>query len=101
VIRDSFEQFPEKLREFFKRLEGPEGCNFRKNDKDEIIWNCAGGTDQSLAIAILTDMGIGPKTQSNFLALCYKHGGHCDCEILFNAEERIMAAYPEEEDEGE
>lgn len=65
--------------EFCERLAGPEGCDFTP----EHTWKCAGGTDQSFARAILTDMGVDVV---GTLKWCSEHGGHCDCEILFNCD---------------
>lgn len=67
--------------EFFMRLEGPEGCNFREAESGKIVWNCEGGTNKSKATAILSLMGMD--TDSS-LAYFEAHGGYCDCEILFN-----------------
>ena len=68
--------------EFAERLEGPEGCNFRKGDNDKTIWTCSSKTDRPLATAILTAMGDVDVVAS--LAYFEEHGGYCDCEILFN-----------------
>lgn len=76
--------------EFFKRLEGKEGCNFRKTKKHGIVWTCGGGNEKSFAKKILTAMKITGRTQEEFLELCDKHGGYCDCEILFNAGKAIL-----------
>lgn len=74
--------------EFCDRLEGKEGCNFRKEKtknhlKGEIVWKCAGGMNKDLSTKILKkyypDINI-PKTMKYFEKL----GGHCDCEVLFN-----------------
>jgi hypothetical protein len=71
--------------EFRDRLEGPEGCDFTQKDPEDIntvTWNCAGGEDQSLARAVLEKTGDIDIEAS--LAYFSDHGGHCDCEILFN-----------------
>jgi hypothetical protein len=81
---------------FFKKLEGKEGCNFQEKEKgnpESITWTCKGGNDQSFAIKILKKMGIPDKEITDFLSECHEFGGHCDCEILFNAEDDIMAKY--------
>ena len=81
--------------EFFKKLEGPLGCDFKEKvpgKVDSISWRCAGGNDKSLSIKILTEMGIQQKNIDQFLQDCHEHGGHCDCEIIFNAKERILKA---------
>jgi hypothetical protein len=83
-----------KWWEFIKALEGPDGCNFREREEDgKTAWNCGGGTDQSLARAILEKMGDIDIESS--LAYFTERGGHCDCEILFNVVD--WDEYPEEE----
>lgn len=78
-----------RWKEFYKRLEGEEGCNFRKEkgppDEDgsfNVIWDCAGGTDKSKARAILETMeGIDVEASLTYFE---SKGGYCDCEILMN-----------------
>lgn len=67
--------------EFVWRLEGPEGCNFREV-KGEVRWDCEGGRNKELAIAILKDMGGIDIAES--LSYFEDRGGYCDCEIIFN-----------------
>ena len=81
----------ERWYEFFCRLEGPEGCNFHKDENDKTVWKCWGGNDQRFARAILETMG-GIDIDGS-LAYFTKNGGHCDCEILFNVDPG-----PDEED---
>ena len=76
--------------EFFALLEGPAGCDFKKDDNDQITWTCAGGNDKTFATKILENMGIDKESINEALQLVHSLGGHCDCEILFNAEERIL-----------
>jgi hypothetical protein len=80
----------EQMEEFFMRLAGPEGCDFKDDPVKSFTWKCAGGNDKTFAKKILTEMQINPDDQIDFLCECDRYGGHCDCEILFNAEERIM-----------
>ncbi len=73
--------------EFAGILEGPDGCNFRKESpgkgkKEETRWDCGGGSDKSIAERILGDLGGFNIPRS--LEYFDRHGGHCDCEILFN-----------------
>jgi len=84
-----------ELRDFFERLEGPEGCDFQGDfdsegnvDPKTVTWKCAGGNDKTLARAILQRMGIPEEEITPFLDKCHEAGGHCDCEIIFNAKER-------------
>ena len=68
--------------EFAERLEGPEGCDFQEDTNGKITWQCNGGFDLSKSEKILKHMGgiDIPKTLTYFT----EHGGHCDCEVLFN-----------------
>ena len=82
-----------QMKKFFRRLEGKEGCNFIekiKGDPSSITWKCKGGNDKSFSRKILTKMKIGKEDQEIFLKQCEQNGGYCDCEILFNAEEKMM-----------
>lgn len=73
---------------FVARLEGPEGCHFRK-ECAKTTWDCKGGQDKSLATAILTKMGMPAAEVIDVLVFCQNHGGHCDCEILFNVVPKV------------
>ena len=66
--------------QFFERLEGPEGCNFTEDKKENIEWKCK--NDHAFTRKILTKMGN--IDVENSLLYFSNHGGHCDCEILFN-----------------
>jgi len=81
----------DQIKEFLNRLESPEGCNFREEVKgkpESIVWNC--DSDYKHSRRILTKMSIPKAEQDGFLERCGEHGGHCDCEILFNAEEHLL-----------
>ena len=69
-----------KWGEFCRRLEGVEGCNFRGSGKS-VEWDCGGGNNKKFATKILKDMGFHVTSS---LIYFQGHGGHCDCEILFN-----------------
>ena len=76
-----------RWRDFFCGLEGPEGCNFVENEPgnpESITHRCLGGKDKSKAVAIMNEMG-GLNIRGSLLYF-EKHGGFCDCEILFNVE---------------
>jgi hypothetical protein len=76
-----------RWREFADRLAGPEGCDFQQNRKGEWSWYCLGGHDQTFARAILEKMDAdAPLDIAGTLAYFTEHGGHCDCEILFNVD---------------
>jgi hypothetical protein len=70
-------------KKFAERLDGPEGCNF-KDINGKFTWSCKGGMDKSKAKAILESMADIDVEKS--LAYFDEHGGHCDCEILFNVD---------------
>lgn len=76
-----------QMREFFYRLD-VEGVKFKEDKKGMPYWTCF--HDFRFAKKILNSMKITKGEQHLFLKLCEAHGGFCDCEILFNAEERIM-----------
>jgi len=78
-----------KQKEFFERLYGKEGCNFRKVN-GKVVWKCKGGLSKALSVKILKKMKVSDADMAEFLTLCTLHGGHCDCEIIFNAERAIM-----------
>lgn len=77
-----------QTEEFLTRLEGPGGCEF-KGPPEKPTWTCKGGHDQSLSRAILKKMEIPDGEATEFLARCTALGGHCDCEILFNAADTL------------
>jgi hypothetical protein len=77
------------MTEFFDKLAGPEGCDFKDDPDRGMTWQCAGGTDKSISMRILGEMGISYAQAQVFLAECDRNGGHCDCEIIFNAMERM------------
>lgn len=75
---------PEHFRwlEFITRLEGPEGCDFREDTRGEFSWDCDGERERPKTRAILASMdGIDVERSLAYFAA---HGGHCDCEIIFN-----------------
>ena len=74
-----------RWQEFCARLEGPDGCDFKKDENGDFTWKCGGGMDKSKAIAIMESMGNIDIEKS--CAYFDAHGGHCDCEILFNVAE--------------
>jgi len=72
-----------RWEEFCNRLAGPEGCDFQKKPDGNATWKCAGGSDKTFAAKILKSMGMDVAAS---LAHFDEHGGHCDCEILFNVQ---------------
>lgn len=80
----------DRWTEFADRLEGPEGCNFQKGENDNITWECGGGHDQTRSAGILILMGFTPEAVEASLNFFTDHGGHCDCEVLFNVASRFI-----------
>ena len=70
--------------EFYERLEGPEGCDFQEDSNGKITWKCGGGNNRQKSKAILANMGFDVQASLDYFT---EHGGHWDCEILFNVEE--------------
>jgi len=86
----------EQIMEFLERLEGQEGCNFRTekvDGEDKTVWECNGGNDQSKSKKILKSMEIPKRERDEFLKKCRQLGGYCDCEIIFNAKDRLKAEW--------
>ena len=77
-----------QIKEFLNELNGERACNFRKDKKGNFKWDC--NNDFTFSKKILSKMGIKGKEQKEFLEKCESHGGYCDCEILFNAEEALL-----------
>ena len=72
----------EELGKFFAKLMSDDGISLsRKGAK------CNGYTESK---KILGQMGIGKETQEKFFELSKYYGGHCDCEIVFNAKPRFF-----------
>lgn len=72
-----------RWREFLGRLEGQEGCNFRM-EGEECNWSCSGQDDRPYSRSLLARMG--DFDVEGTLAYFSQHGGHCDCEVVFNVE---------------
>ena len=71
-----------RWEEFCERLSGPEGCDFQ-GEGATARWRCW-GTYHASAILIL--MGLSTDDVAWSLEYFSAHGGHCDCEILFNVD---------------
>jgi len=72
-----------KWNEFCRQLEGEEGCNFLEIE-GKITWTCKGGMDKTFATKLLKDYDVDIEASLEYFD---EHGGHCDCEILFNIAE--------------
>jgi hypothetical protein len=80
---------------FLEMLGDKEGCNFRYkivNKKKEVIWNCD-SRSHTKARAILKKLKLSKQEIDEVIRFCELNGGHCDCEILFNAEEALLNKY--------
>lgn len=78
----------EEWEQFFDRLAGPEGCDFK--EEPDFTWHCSGGNDKPITKAILEDMLDDEGERDRVLALVDVFGGHCDCEVILNAQDRIL-----------
>ncbi len=73
---------------FFDLLEGEEGCNFRY-ENGQAVHTCFG--DFRFSKKILSKFfGLEEDDINEFLKFCKDNGGFCDCEILFNVEDKIL-----------
>ena len=72
----------ELIEAFLERLAGEEGISLTRLGS-----RCNG---YAASKRILDRMGIDKKTQDKFLELCHYYGGHCDCEIIFNAKPCLL-----------
>jgi hypothetical protein len=75
--------------EFVKRLEGPEGCNFRKIWKwwrRRIVFRCDGNQSKPLTRRVLSAMGFDAPSIEASCRYFEANGGHCDCEVCFNVD---------------
>ncbi|MHA1106981.1 MAG: hypothetical protein ACTSPN_14905 [Promethearchaeota archaeon] len=87
-LRTELQMSTNEIKEFFNRLMGDEGVRMARLPRSGM--KC-GGDSYSLSKVILNQMGIKQEVQDQFLKLCYHYGGHCDCEIMFNALHRFLS----------
>lgn len=78
-----------KWSEFVTDLEGPNGCNFtRKKTKTKTYtWKCDSTAKRPICRRLLRRYGADVAGSLQFFA---KHGGFCDCEVLFNVERGFL-----------
>lgn len=81
-LRKELDMTESEIREFFERLISDEGITISQNGSQ-----CH---DYHYSKLILNRMGIPIKTQEKFFKLCKYYGGHCDCEMFFNAKSRFL-----------
>ena len=82
-----------QIREFIDRLYGPEGCHFRfkgKHVPENFTWKCGREPELPIARRILKKMGVKEATIETFLKWCFENGGCCDCEIIWNCDEKLL-----------
>ena len=71
--------------EFLCKLEGEEGCDFKEKEPENTrstTWKCNNKKERPFARKIMESMGDIDIDKS--MEFFDKHGGYCDCEILFN-----------------
>lgn len=69
---------------FYNTLAGPGYCDFQENP---LTWKCKGGNDKTFSSKILEDLKakkIPNLDVQGSLDYFSEHGGHCDCEVIFN-----------------
>ena len=72
--------------EFIDRLSGPDGVDF-VHETSGWHWTCCGSIDRPKSVAILTDMGgIDVAATLHYFE---QRGGHCDCEVVLNVDDRV------------
>ena len=76
---------------FFDTLAGPGYCNFRQGPSGD-TWDCKGGTDLTFTKEILGEMLDDEVKRDRVLSIIDVFGGHCDCEVVFNVQERVLPA---------
>jgi len=70
----------EKWDWFVDELNGPNGCDFRRNQDGKETWTCC--NDHELSRKILATVeGVDVEKTIEYFE---KNGGYCDCEICFN-----------------
>ena len=79
-----------KWEEFYERLNGPEGCDFRPHPTVGFTFKCKGGDDRSMATNILRDMGADVEASLDFFS---ENGGFCDCEVILNVARNANRAW--------
>ena len=83
-----------QMKIFLTTLEGPKGCNFRKDANGKTIWKCNANASKPIAHRILRSMGVSPANIKEVIDVAERpaNGGGCDCEIIMNAKRGLMRA---------
>lgn len=78
---------------FTRQLRRTLGCNLREQD-DDVLFACDGSHERPKAMAILKGFaGVDVEASLRFFE---EHGGHCDCEILWNVEANVAREIEEQ-----
>lgn len=78
-----------RWREFCDYLGGPDFCAFRLRDPNDPLswtWNCD-SRDKAKPFCRTILKAMGGFDIAATLAYFDRHGGHCDCEVLFNVDQ--------------
>jgi hypothetical protein len=83
-----------QVREFLARLSGPDGCNVQQDEAQRC--GALGHEDDlgqyhTISRRILAEMGIPEPEAVAFIERCRHLAGHCDCCVLTNAGEALLA----------
>jgi hypothetical protein len=69
--------------DFVRRLEGPQGVDFRHDSKlGEETWDCSHNFRNSAAV--LARMGLPADDIEATFEFFVREGAYCDCEVLLN-----------------
>ena len=81
-------EYHPRFKEFKERLEGPEGCNFCRDEKSSdprsFRFDCDNSLEKPRSRRILAAMGATEKEIEQSIGYFTGSGGHCDCEVVFN-----------------
>ena len=84
-LRSKLQINKKELSMFFNKLISDDGISLSREGS-----RCNG---YATSKKILDEMNIKKETQKDFFALCGYYGGHCDCEIIFNAKSRFLEGF--------
>jgi hypothetical protein len=75
--------------EFFDRLCGLEGCNFREEDGSQ-VWTCGRDAGHPFSRTILARMGVLRADIDKCVRYFEAHGGYCDFEVVLNVMDDLV-----------
>lgn len=79
-----------QIENLLKFLEGPEGCNFREVEDGGVRWSCDGTLHKT--VSWMQEYGVDIAVELPHIVL---RGGHCDCEVVFNVIDKLLATHIE------